>query len=664
MNEAVVTADDKGLRVEIAPGRKWAIAAVPSVRLATTIGKIRIRVAELSPGARWLMRLYGDVQGTGTPRTFSVFEQATDRGEALAEPDPRLLQFTGRTPLQLQLGLEGEPGAFARFEALEFVPGPPRKPSPAIPGQRNIDCVDLMLNIPQPFKVIDWRARAVAYDRFVFDFNAKGQYLPLIWIDNSRINIDRPAFGLYSYVGDKRQGGANHESVNVMGAVLGATVAGIDKSRQEHNYVLMCEAYTNRRNGSNLVLNNVDQGTGGSFWYEIWPHILFYALADRYPGMGQMDAILKTTADRWSEAVRSMGGPDGRPNLDHTAFNFKTMKPVDNGQWREPDAAAGIAWLEYMAWVRHRDPNHLQAADACMRFLNERKANPYYEVLMPYGAYLAARMNGEFGRSYDVEKFINWSFGISDCRGGWGVILGNWGGYDVHGLVGSVDNRGGYAFAMNTFAQAGALVPLVRYDTRFARAIGKWMLNVANAARLFYPTEHPADRQSSAFWKGDPAGVIAYEGLRREWDGKMPYATGDPIALKWGPATDLGLYGSSYAGLLGGIVRRTSDEKILALDCLATDFFHPRAYPTFLIYNPYEQARTVEMEIGPKRCDLYDAATGNYLVRGQAGVSRFTVPGDRAMVLVLVPPEAKYGREGDHFLMDEVIVDYAVSRPR
>jgi len=30
---------------------------------------------------------------------------------------------------------------------------------------------------------------------------------------------------------------------------------------------------------------------------------------------------------------------------------------------------------------------------------------------------------------------------------------------------------------------------------------------------------------------------------------------------------------------------------ILQLDCLATDFFHDRAYPTYLYYNPYALRR-------------------------------------------------------------------------
>ena len=73
------------------------------------------------------------------------------------------------------------------------------------------------------------------------------------------------------------------------------------------------------------------------------------------------------------------------------------------------------------------------------------------------------------------------------------MTVGRWGNYDCDGLLGSIDNRGGYAFAMNTYAQAGALVPLVRYDTRYARAIGKWMLNLANSARLFYPGALPPE---------------------------------------------------------------------------------------------------------------------------------------------------------------------------
>jgi hypothetical protein len=150
------------------------------------------------------------------------------------------------------------------------------------------------------------------------------------------------------------------------------------------------------------------------------------------------------------------------PDFNHTSFNFRTRKPVDNGKWKEPDAAAGVAWLEYAAWMKFRDPNHLVAAEGCLKFLQTFPRNPYYEVLLPYGALTAARLNAEQGRQYDTDRLLSWCFGVSDCRGGWGVTVGNWGGFDCDGLLGSIDDRGGYAFAMNTFAQAGALTPLPR----------------------------------------------------------------------------------------------------------------------------------------------------------------------------------------------------------
>ena len=71
-------------------------------------------------------------------------------------------------------------------------------------------------------------------------------------------------------------------------------------------------------------------------------------------------------------------------------------------------------------------------------------------------------------------------------------MVGRWGEYDISGLIGARDR----VLLMNTFDTASPLVPLVRDDPRFARAIGKWMLNAVNAARLFYPEELPAKHQA------------------------------------------------------------------------------------------------------------------------------------------------------------------------
>ncbi len=665
--DARIAATSRGLRVEIAQGRRFAIAACSHLKLPGDLGRVRVRVAELGNGATWFVRLYGELRIPGDRRTVGLAQDETAAGERIFHLDPRFRQLPD-APLQFQLGVEGAPGAFVVFEDVAFLPAAPRpnvRPRVLVqPGQKDIPAVELMPNLPEPYDMIDWRAKARAYDAFVFDFAARGEFLPLVWLDEARINMDAPTFGLPSYVGDVRlPAGRNgaQEGITCMGAVLGATLAGIDKRAQAHDYVAMCAAWFNAKDG--LVLNLQRQGTGGSFWYELWPHMIFYALVDKHPEKTHLAEIMRTTAGRWIQACGDLAGADGIPDFEHTSYDFATRKAVDNGQWKEPDAAAGVAWLEYMAYRKFGDVACRDAAARCLAFLERRKENPYYEILLPYGALAAARLAAEEGRASDVDKLLGWCFDVSDCRGGWSVTVGAWGGYDCDGLLGSIDNRGGYAFAMNTFAQAAGLVPLVRYDPRYARAIGKWILNLANAARLFYPGTLPPDHQSSGFWQGDPGHIIAYEGLRREWQGKSPCATGDPVYMKWGPKTDLGLYGSGFVGMLGAIVRTTDVRGILALDCLATDFFRDRAYPTFLCYNPYGEEKAFVVEAGEARADLFDAVTRTFVRRDVRGKTLVTLPPDSALLIVVAPAsgEVVRGARG-RISIDGVIVAHAPAR--
>ena len=71
---------------------------------------------------------------------------------------------------------------------------------------------------------------------------------------------------------------------------------------------------------------------------------------------------------------------------------------------------------------------------------------------------------------------------------------------------------------MNTFSQACRtfVSNCKNHNPAYASTIGKWMLNLANACRLFYADEHPRNRQSSSIWEGDPQHVICYEGLRKD----------------------------------------------------------------------------------------------------------------------------------------------------
>ena len=133
-----------------------------------------------------------------------------------------------------------------------------------------------------------------------------------------------------------------------------------------------------------------------------------------------------------------------------------------------------------------------------------------------------------------------------------------------------------------------------------------------------------------------------------------------PIVL-YRPAsatTDLGLYGSSHVGILGGIIKPTNVEHILQLDLLKTDYFHAKAYPSYLYYNPHTSTRTVEIDVGSEARDIYDAVSDQLLQNNVQGHARITLPSDTARVVVLTPAGGKILREGKRTLIDNVVVRY------
>ncbi|HWB53112.1 MAG TPA: hypothetical protein VG722_02935, partial [Tepidisphaeraceae bacterium] len=359
---------------------------------------------------------------------------------------------------------------------------------------------------------------------------------------------------------------------------------------------------------------------------------------------------------------------DHIPDFDHTGFDFTTMEGVDNGHWKEPDAGAGVAWIEYAAYLRWHDPEFLHTAESAMRYLNERPANrdPFYEILMPFGALTAVRMNAELGKDYDTSKMINWCFDRSAARPDWQVNADRWDDVDAAGLVGATDcppwrtEPGGYGFAMNTFCWAWPLVPIARYDPRYAHDLGKWMVNAASAARLFYANYHSADHQSCPGWDGDPNHVIAYEGLKYRWnDPNQPLlASGDPVHEHWGPKTDYGLYGSVFVGVYGAIVSRTNVPQILQLNLLATDTSHPSAYPSYLYYNPLKSEQSVAMDLGPTPQNIYDAVTGRFLRRGATGSTSITINPDQAIVAVITPADGKLTYKNGKTYVNDIVIDY------
>jgi hypothetical protein len=444
--------------------------------------------------------------------------------------------------------------------------------------------------------LIDWKARSkLAYD-LLFDYTAKGPHLPVVWLDTERRNYNFDMFALPAYLADYRQNpdrAGSHEALSGLGAVLGASLAGINMRDYEgRNFVKECLGYHQQNRVAKIVFNQTaDSGSESSFWYMIYPNIAFFAINSFYPDEPLFDSVSKDIANEFVQMLDHLKSIEGEFTFEFAGYNFLNKEGVFGGH-REPDAAAGVAWVLYMAYLRFGDKEYLDGAQLCLQYLDDRpvEQNPFYESLLAFGVTIAARMNKTEGTSHDVAKFFDWIFdGFSDSRAGWGIISDVWGLTEVHGLQGSVTDSGGYAFAFNTFNTVAAIAPLPIYAPEYASQIGKWLYNVALSARLFYPDQVPPENQSQPELRETYGGAFAYEGIRKEWAFVVPYATADSRRNTWAE-TDLGIYGSSLVGVMAGLIHHVEDSGVVVFEISKTDFFAESKEPVYLAYNPNDSA--------------------------------------------------------------------------
>ena len=543
--------------------------------------------------------------------------------------------------------------------------------------QTSLPRIDQMPALPQPLKIIDWKKKTQQFDSLVFNFNSTASYGPLIWLDSSRRNIDQVTFGLYTVVGDVRQGpkknnGEFHEALTSMNSLISAGLNGIDKTNQQgFNFVKMVQNYFNTDTKWNIVMNNTNPtvalaggGYGRDWWYDVYPNVLYYGVAAINPNVENTKAIQHTIAEQFCKADSVLNG-----NYDYSYFDYGQMKGYKNNIPLQQDVAGGHAWVLYSAYHKFGDKRYLKGAKRATEALLSQKESRFYEMLLPFGTYTAARLNAEQGTNYDVTKLLNWMFDgcqSKDGRYGWGVIAEKWGDYDVSGLQGSITDGGGYGFFMNSVAMAWPLVPMVKYEPQYAKAIGKYMLNVVNAARLFYPDQVDSVHQWLPELKDLTHGIIGYEGIRKVDDYNKPSLKGvSPVSTGDGPKWTAGqpkesmfsLYSTSIAGIFGAIVHKTEIEGILALDCNVTDFYGDNKYPEFLYYNPYQEAKAVTYS-SIQRVDLFDLVSKSYLSKGEKGNISINLPAGEAALVVVLPAGTKLKSEGSKIKVGDTVIAY------
>lgn len=543
--------------------------------------------------------------------------------------------------------------------------------------QVSLPRIDQMPDLPQPLEIIDWKQKTLQFDSLVFIFDPQNGAEPLIWLDSAKRNIDQVTYGLYTVMNDVRQGpdknnGEFHEALTSLNSLISAGLMGIDKTNQHgFNFVKMSQNYFNTESNWDIVMNNTNPevamqggGYGRDWWYDVYPNVLYYGVASLFPNVDNTENIQRTIAEQFFKADSVLNG-----NYDYSYFDYAMMKGMRNHIPWQQDAAGGHAWVLYSAYHLFDDVRYLDGAKSATEALLSQEESRFYEILLPFGAYTAARLNAEHGTSYDVSLLLNHTFDgcqSKDGRYGWGVIADKWGDYDVSGLQGSITDGGGFAFLMNSVAMAWPLVPMVKYEPQFAKAIGKYMLNVVNASRLFYPDNIEDQYQWLPDLKTISDGIIGYEGLRKTDDMNNPALKGiTPVALGDGPKWVEGqpresmfsLYSTSIVGVFGAIVNTTNVEGILALDCNATDFYADNEYPVYLYYNPYPEDKTVTYT-SESQVDLFDVISKSYLSQNESGNVEMVLPANEAVLVVVLPAGSRLKADGEKIKVKNAIIAY------
>lgn len=555
-------------------------------------------------------------------------------------------------------------------------------PSP----QMKIPIIESFPKIPAPFNMLDWKQKALDYDSLVTDWDTSNKDFPLILDDTTHYNMNSNTFKMPAYYGwdssdpshtfDSSWFDGSQDALTCMGMVLSGSLLGIDKSNQGgRNYVDMLQTFFIKQFGTTnygLCETNPGAHSGGSddlscwttFWYMLVPNVLYYQIGNMYPNATNMQSNQRSIADNLYNMVIALGGSNA--DFYHQGFRFDTMQAYDS-VWKEPDAAGMVALIEYYAYKKFGDQKYLDAAKWCLDFLERINYNPIYEMGVDNAVLAAARINADTGSNYNLGKYFNWkTFRTSDSRTDWGMNNSSWYGKDMYGILAGTGFNG-YAFAMETWYSMQYYVPTVRYDSRFAKDVGKWMLHMANNSWVFFADQWDSTHQSYPRYIDRPEKVIPYEGFKKDCNNIQLYAAADPsynrTAWGLGPnTTDLSLYSGSFMGILGSIVAPTNDPKILQLDCLKTDFYRDSAYPTYLYYNPYDVTKSVQVSLSSSS-DLYDTVSGDFIATNVSGNVSFNIPADSAKVIVVCPANSTVSYSNNKTMINGVFAGYLTPDP-
>lgn len=493
---------------------------------------------------------------------------------------------------------------------------------------------------------------------------------------------ERVDYAMPSYLGSKPA----QEIFTCVSPVVGARLMGQDLREQVgFDYIQSAKNWYDEAHG----LYRHGPGKQGpvlhSGIYGYWSSVYGLMLADLYPDDAEFQEQADSIYRNFYKIAKGMGCPD-EPDYLNLGFNLKTgLRDGRNEPMNRLGNAPNVAWVCLLGYEKLGDPAMLQAALSTMEWYIRNPGR--YEATYFMGPLTVARMNAEHGQSIPIGPVIDAWFGDGERKmHPWHVTqTSRFGELDIAGLDAAkwkLEEGTFHAFTMSSLLGPSWIVPVVRYDQRYAKSIARYALNAANSMRLLQGYQLDRDHQDHGDWKEnwDPDYLLFYEALM-PWEPSRerkyrPYATGDPIKNgwdtpkvnrddyleekeKWFSKSDnnLALYMGNHIGFLGAICELTEVPGILKWDCRTTDWHAQPSYPTSMLYNPHETKQQVSLSLS-EPVDLYDSVSGQFIARNQQTNYPLTLEPDQVMVLMEVPTGASLQKNGSHLSANGIVIDF------
>jgi hypothetical protein len=447
---------------------------------------------------------------------------------------------------------------------------------------------------------LQWQQQAQAFDRFVMDFANGVAY---------RDEQGRVAFT--AFLEGEHYGTLRHELVTFGPLALGKWLNGDDITA----LLPTLESYFLQPFG---IFSNGPADERCEMWYLMYANALAGHLirrhTHRFPHWRQ---LWQQSADALRDLAQRIGY-----DFNHQGYDFAAQAPwTARDIFRQPDAIGGYAYLMLLTHRLLGGEEYLDEARRALRRYLALAANPWYEAPDGALATLAAAYLAAQGESFDTAKALDWLLDPDAA-----LALGEWGGQEVNGLArGWRFSERDSVYSMESLMILPFILPVARYAPQLASEIGRYALHVAANARLFY-SEYMAGCES----RPDLTPAVAYERLLARQGDCAPFATGDFQGHK-------SVYGGAYALWWGALVKPTRDPYVLQLDLAATDFLADSPDPAYLYYNPWPEARSVEVALGAGPHTVVELGSGQTLVQDKEGQATIELPPGAAYVLRVRP---------------------------